>query len=174
VLRNSAISFVSFCPSSRLPSFSNRRSNLSRPTSRLIIHKCCVPVNLCGYLWIFVDHDIEGDICGQLEDTRGSCGSLWIFVDLCGYSIQSYLHAGRPLSVSQSCSSTAPVQNSPCVEMATGRMRGARDRRPEISCRSTMASRRAYLSSFLVCASNTAFFAAFRSLVRRSSFRSLE
>ncbi len=37
--------------------------------------------------------DIDGDICGQLEDTRGS---LWIFVDLCGYSIQSYLHAGRP------------------------------------------------------------------------------
>ncbi len=35
--------------------------------------------------------DIDGDICGQLEDTRGSlwifvdlCGSLWIFVDLCG------------------------------------------------------------------------------------------
>ena len=36
-------------------------------------------MNLCGYLWIFVD--IDGDICGQLEDTRGS---LWIFVDLCG------------------------------------------------------------------------------------------
>ena len=58
-------------------------------------------VDLCGSLWIFVD--IDGDICGQLEDTRGSlwifvdlCGSLWIFVDLCGYSIQSYLHAGRP------------------------------------------------------------------------------
>ncbi len=50
-MRNSAISFVSFCPSSRLPSFSNRRSNLS---------------------------------------------------------------------ASQSCSSTAPVLNSPCVEMATG------------------------------------------------------
>ena len=63
-----------------------------RPTSRLIIHKCCV--NLCGYLWIFVD--IDGDICGQLEDTRGS---LWIFVDLCGYSIQSYLHAGRPSQI---------------------------------------------------------------------------
>ncbi len=49
---------------------------------------------LRGSLWIFVD--IDGDICGQLEDTRGS---LWIFVDLvdiCGYSIQSYLHAGRP------------------------------------------------------------------------------
>ncbi len=37
--------------------------------------------------------DIDEDICGQLEDTRGS---LWIFVDICGYSIQSYLHAGRP------------------------------------------------------------------------------
>ncbi len=24
------------------------------------------------------------------------CGYLWIFVDICGYSIQSYLHAGRP------------------------------------------------------------------------------
>jgi hypothetical protein len=57
-------------------------------------------------LWIFVD--IDGDICGQLEDTRGSlwifvdlfvdlCGYLWIFVDICGYSIQSYLHAGRPV-----------------------------------------------------------------------------
>ncbi len=33
-------------------------------------------VDLCGYLWTFVD--IDGDICGQLEDTRGS---LWIFVD---------------------------------------------------------------------------------------------
>ena len=48
-------------------------------------------MDICGYLWIFVD--IDGDICGQLEDTRGS---LWIFVDICGYSIQSYLHAGRP------------------------------------------------------------------------------
>jgi hypothetical protein len=27
------------------------------------------------------------------------CGSLWIFVDICGYSIQSYLHAGRPVNV---------------------------------------------------------------------------
>ena len=27
------------------------------------------------------------------------CGSLWIFVDLCGYSIQSYLPAGRPNSI---------------------------------------------------------------------------
>ncbi len=53
--------------------------HLYRPTSRLIIHKCCV--DLCGSLWIFVD----------------LCGSLWIFVDICGYSIQSYLHAGRPL-----------------------------------------------------------------------------
>jgi hypothetical protein len=24
------------------------------------------------------------------------CGSLWIVVDICGYSIQSYLHACRP------------------------------------------------------------------------------
>ena len=47
-------------------------------------------MDFCGYLWIFVD--INGDICGQLEDTRGSlwifvdlCGSLWIFVDICGY-----------------------------------------------------------------------------------------
>ena len=37
-------------------------------------------MDICGYLWIFVD--IDGDICGQLEDTRGS---LWIFVDLCGF-----------------------------------------------------------------------------------------
>jgi hypothetical protein len=37
-------------------------------------------VDLCGYMWIYVD--IDGDICGQLEDTRGS---LWIFVDICGY-----------------------------------------------------------------------------------------
>ncbi len=32
---------------------------------------------LRGSLWIFVD--IDGDICGQLEDTRGY---LWIFVDI--------------------------------------------------------------------------------------------
>ena len=107
------------------------------------------------------------------------------FCLLCPSSrLPSFSNRRSNLSASQSCSSTAPVQNSPCVEMATGRMRGARDRRPEsqISCRSTMASRRAYLSRFLVCASNTAadlirlpiLPAVFRSLVRRSSFRSFE
>ena len=64
-------------------------------------------MDLCGSLWIFVD--IDGDICGQLEDTYAwifvdLCGSLWIFVDLCGYSIQSYLHAGRPKEIgSKNC-----------------------------------------------------------------------
>jgi hypothetical protein len=39
-------------------------------------------VDICGYLWIFVESlDIDGDICGQLEDTRGSF-NLWIFVDI--------------------------------------------------------------------------------------------
>ena len=49
--------------------------------------------------------DIDGDICGQLEDTRGSlwifvgmifvdlCGSLWIFVDIASSLIYN---AGRP------------------------------------------------------------------------------
>jgi hypothetical protein len=37
-------------------------------------------VDLCGYLWI------DGDICGQLEESRVDlCGYLWIFVDICGY-----------------------------------------------------------------------------------------
>ena len=40
-----------------------------------------IRVDLCGSLWIFVD----------------ICGYLWIFVDICRYSIQSYLHAGRPI-----------------------------------------------------------------------------
>ena len=31
------------------------------------------------------------------------CGYLWIFVDICGYSIQSYLHAGRPDLVLAGC-----------------------------------------------------------------------
>ena len=45
-------------------------AQILRPTSRLIIYKCCVDLcGLCGSLWIFVD----------------ICGSLWIFVDLCGY-----------------------------------------------------------------------------------------
>ena len=35
---------------------------------------------------------IDGDICGQLEDTRGS---LWIFVDIASSLI--LIHAGRPL-----------------------------------------------------------------------------
>ena len=45
---------------------------VKRPTSRLIVHKCCV--NLCESLWIFVD----------------LCGSLWIFVDLCGIFFKKY------------------------------------------------------------------------------------
>ena len=48
-----------------------------RPTSRLIIHKCCV--NLCGSLWIFVD------ICGYRWGYMWTTGRYaWIFVDLCG------------------------------------------------------------------------------------------
>ncbi len=44
-------------------------------------------MDLCGYLWIYVDNwKIRVDLCGY----------LWIFVDICGYIIQSYLHAGRP------------------------------------------------------------------------------
>ncbi len=47
-----------------------RKISPLRPTSRLIIHKCCV--DLCGSLWIFVD------ILWIFVDL---CGSLWIFVD---------------------------------------------------------------------------------------------
>jgi hypothetical protein len=37
--------------------------------------------------WTFVD------ICEFVD----ICGNLWIFVNICGYSIQSYLPAGRPI-----------------------------------------------------------------------------
>ncbi len=51
----------------RLEETANSPTTCLRPTSRLIIHKCCV--DLCGSLWILVDLS----------------GSLWIFVDICGY-----------------------------------------------------------------------------------------
>ncbi len=35
------------------------------------------------------------------------CGYLWIFVDICGYSIQSYLHAGRPKKEQTKCAPAA-------------------------------------------------------------------
>ena len=55
----------------------NRQVLVFRPTSRLIIHKCCV--NLCGSLWIFVD------ICGYRWGYMWTTGRYaWIFVDLCG------------------------------------------------------------------------------------------
>ena len=57
-----------------------------RPTSRLIIHKCCV--NLCGSLWVFVD----------------LCGSLWIFVDIASsliYLLVGLIASGSDILPSQ-------------------------------------------------------------------------
>jgi hypothetical protein len=56
---------------------------------------------------------ISGQAYQQVHYPQMLRESLWIFVDLCGYSIQSYLHAGRPVGLPKDFTRKTPCPGSP-------------------------------------------------------------